>query len=140
MYEGWTVPMDYDPLLAKLIGYGTDRAQAIARLQRALNEYFVGGIKTNITLFRRILGDPDFQAGKIDTGFLDRLLKDVRAQGDGHPDPKAAEVAVVAAGMFAAMGQAAAGASERALPNGSVHGNANSRSTWKTAARREALR
>jgi acetyl-CoA carboxylase biotin carboxylase subunit len=140
MYEGWTVPMDYDPLLAKLIGYGTDRAQAIARLQRALNEYFVGGIKTNITLFRRILGDPDFQAGKIDTGFLDRLLKEVRAQGDGHPDPKAAEVAVVAAGMFAAMGQAAAGAGERAVPNGSVHGNANSRSNWKTAARREALR
>src|SRR3954469_2152155 len=140
MYEGWTVPMDYDPLLAKLIGYGTDRAQAIARLQRALNEYFVGGIKTNITLFRRILGDPDFQAGKIDTGFLDRLLSDVRAQGDGHPDPQAAEVAVVAAGMFAAMGQAAAGAGERAVPNGSVHGNANSCSNWKTAARREALR
>ena len=55
MYEGWTVPMDYDPLLAKLIGYGTDREQAIGRLTRALNEYFVGGIKTNISLFRRIL-------------------------------------------------------------------------------------
>ena len=40
MYEGWTVPMDYDPLLAKLIGYGTDREQAISRLTRALNEYF----------------------------------------------------------------------------------------------------
>src|ERR1019366_1815141 len=50
MYEGWTVPMDYDPLLAKLIGYGTDRDQAIGRLTRALNEYFVGGIKTNISL------------------------------------------------------------------------------------------
>ena len=46
MYEGWTVPIDYDPLLAKLIGYGTDRAQATSRLVRALNEYFVGGIKT----------------------------------------------------------------------------------------------
>ena len=65
MYEGWTVPIDYDPLLAKLIGYGTDRAQAISRLTRALHEYFVGGIKTNISLFRRILTDADFQAGKV---------------------------------------------------------------------------
>ncbi|MGB9086164.1 MAG: acetyl-CoA carboxylase biotin carboxylase subunit, partial [Terriglobales bacterium] len=49
MYEGWNVPMDYDPLLAKLIGYGTDRQQAIMRLDRALYEYFVAGIKTNIS-------------------------------------------------------------------------------------------
>jgi len=62
MYEGWSVPIDYDPLLAKLIGYGTDRQQTIGRLVRALNEYFVGGIKTNISLFRRILNDADFQA------------------------------------------------------------------------------
>src|SRR5271170_7529339 len=48
MYEGWNVPIDYDPLLAKLIGYGTDRTQTISRLTRALHEYFVGGIKTNI--------------------------------------------------------------------------------------------
>src|SRR5437870_1782394 len=74
MYEGWTVPLDYDPLLAKLVGYGTDRKQTMGRLIRALNEYFVGGIKTTISLFRRILNDPDFQAGKLDTGYLDRLL------------------------------------------------------------------
>src|SRR5260370_36496902 len=71
MYEGWTVPMDYDPLLAKLIGYGADRDPDIDRLTRALNESFVGGIKTNSSLFRRILNDPDFRAAKIDTCFLD---------------------------------------------------------------------
>ncbi len=49
MYEGWNVPIDYDPLLAKLIGYGATREEAISRLQRALYEYFVGGIKTNIS-------------------------------------------------------------------------------------------
>src|SRR5436305_13736741 len=102
MYEGWTVPMDYDPLLAKLIGYGTDRAQAIGRLQRALDEYFVGGIKTNISLFRRILRNPDFPAAQIDTGFLDRLLKQKR-EADGHSGGGAAEAAVMAAGMFAMM-------------------------------------
>ena len=74
VYAGWTVPIDYDPLLAKLIGYGQDRQQAIARLTRALPEYFVAGIKTNLGLFRRILADGDFQSGKIDTGYLDRLL------------------------------------------------------------------
>src|SRR5512146_904442 len=76
MYEGWTVPLEYDPLLAKLIGYGTTRDDAIRRLQRALYEYFVGGIKTNIPLFRRILRDEDFRAGRLHTGFLDRLLKE----------------------------------------------------------------
>jgi acetyl-CoA carboxylase biotin carboxylase subunit len=138
MYEGWTVPMDYDPLLAKLIGYGTDRAQAIGRLQRALNEYFVGGIKTNISLFRRILSDPDFQAGKIDTGFLDRLLHK-KKQADGHPDPGAAEAAVIAAGMFAMMGQAAAGPLERTAM-GSPQNVMSAHSNWKAAARREALK
>jgi acetyl-CoA carboxylase biotin carboxylase subunit len=75
MYEGWVVPLDYDPLLAKLIGFGENREQVINRLRRALIEYFIGGIKTNLPLFRRILLDPDFQAGRVDTGFLDRLLK-----------------------------------------------------------------
>src|SRR5271156_588202 len=81
IYEGWTVPIDYDPLLAKLVGYGTDRQQAIMRLERALSEYFVGGIKTNISLFQRILRDADFRAGKLDTGYLDRLLAKSKAAG-----------------------------------------------------------
>src|SRR5436305_57507 len=99
MYEGWTVPIDYDPLLAKLIGYGTDRKQAIGRLVRALNEYFVGGIKTNISLFRRILNDAEFHAGKLQPGFLDRLL--ARPRADSSPDESAAQVAAIAAGVFA---------------------------------------
>jgi len=136
MYEGWTVPMDYDPLLAKLIGYGTDREQAIARLARALNEYFVGGIKTNLPLFRRILSDPDFRAAKIDTGFLDRLLK--QKQPEAPSDPNAVEAAAIAAGIFATLGSAAMAAGERPVANGPSKPNAVS--NWKTAARKEALR
>jgi acetyl-CoA carboxylase biotin carboxylase subunit len=127
MYEGWTVPMDYDPLLAKLIGYGTDRDQAIGRLTRALNEYFVGGIKTNISLFRRILSDPDFRAAKMDTGFLDRLLK--QKQAETPTDAKAIEVAVIAAGIFAVLG-------ERPVASNSANGSSN----WRTTARKEAMR
>jgi acetyl-CoA carboxylase, biotin carboxylase subunit len=137
MYEGWTVPMDYDPLLAKLIGYGTDRDQAISRLTRALNEYFVGGIKTNISLFRQILRHPEFRAAKIDTGFLDRLLKQKDdAKRDSTKDPQAEEVAIIAAGMFAVLGASAAGTGET-TNDGAV--NAKVTSKWKTAARYEAI-
>jgi acetyl-CoA carboxylase, biotin carboxylase subunit len=133
MYEGWSVPIDYDPLLAKLIGYGTDRDQAIARLTRALGEYFVGGIKTNISLFRRILRDEDFCAAKLDTGFLDRLLK----RSENKPvDSRAAEVAAIAAGMFASLGAVANGASDSAS-SGGLHDKV---SNWKSVSRREALR
>ena len=137
VYESWTVPIDYDPLLAKLIGYGADRAQSISRLSRAMNEYFVGGIKTNISLFRRILSDPDFRAAKLDTGFLDRLLKQKAAEAP--VDPKAIEVAVIAAGIFAALGPAAAGAGERAV-NGSANSKPKAASNWTAASRREAIR
>jgi acetyl-CoA carboxylase, biotin carboxylase subunit len=135
MYEGWTVPMDYDPLLAKLIGYGSDRGQAIAHLTRALDEYFVGGIKTNISLFRRILADDDFRAAKLDTGFLERML---HRKDNQRVDPQAVQVAAIAAGIFAALGTSAAAAGERA--NESSTEKAVTASRWKSASRREALR
>jgi len=135
MYEGWNVPLDYDPLLAKLIGYGTDREQAISRLRRALSEYFVGGIKTNLSLFRRILGDADFLSAKLDTGFLDRMLQRTE---DKSVDSRPAEVAAIAAGVFAALGAAVAGAGNgggsSGLPADKLPSN------WKSASRREALR
>ncbi len=136
MYEGWTVPLDYDPLLAKLVGYGENREQVIARLRCALDEYFVGGIKTNISLFRRILRDPDFRAAKLDTGFLDRMLKQKdELQRDPGTAPQAAEVAAIAAGMFAALAPAPNGTPGFSANNGSA-----TTSTWKKIARDEALR
>jgi acetyl-CoA carboxylase biotin carboxylase subunit len=137
MYEGWSVPIDYDPLLAKLIGYGTDREQAISRLRRALNEYFVGGIKTNISLFRRILNDPDFQAAKIDTGYLDRLLKTEAAE----PERALPEVAAIAAGVFAILEPSltASSTGNSTSPEGATPANGSTRSNWKKLARRDAL-
>ncbi len=133
MYEGWTVPIDYDPLLAKLIGYGTDRQQAIMRLQRALNEYFVAGIKTNISLFQRILEDTDFQAGNLDTGYLDRLLAKEKMPASEHaPGPA---IAALAAGLFAMLDPVSAYSK-----NGSTGGAASAASNWKQKGRSEALR
>jgi acetyl-CoA carboxylase biotin carboxylase subunit len=136
MYEGWNVPIDYDPLLAKLIGYGADRDQAIARLTRALNEYFVGGIKTNLSLFRRILRDENFRHARLDTGFLDRMLQ--RAE-DKRTDSGAADVAAIAAGLFAVLGSAASGSEKDATGAPSKRAGSPSAANWKGAGRREAL-
>ena len=137
MYEGWNVPIDYDPLLAKLIGYGASREEAISRLQRALYEYFVGGIKTNISLFRRILAHPDFRAGRLDTGFLDRLLADPSnkiVDDERHEDK--ARVAAIAAGLFAVLEPATAASS-----NGTgTEKTEVAKSEWKQSGRLDALR
>ena len=129
MYEGWTVPLEYDPLLAKLIGYGSDRQQAIMRLQRALHEYFVAGIKTNISLFQRILEDADFQAGRLDTGYLERLLASKREAVDETPEEA---IAAIAAGLFEVM---APNAGDRRKGTDEVQG-----SRWKGAGRSDGLR
>jgi acetyl-CoA carboxylase biotin carboxylase subunit len=70
VYEGWTVPMDYDPLLAKLCVWAEDRPRAIARMARALGETEILGIANNVAFFRQLLRDPDFQTGNLHTGFL----------------------------------------------------------------------
>src|SRR5216683_2839473 len=74
VYEGWTVPNEYDPLLSKLIAWGNSREETIARLRRALEEYTTTGIKTNAGLFLRILEEPEFLRGEIHTKWLDELL------------------------------------------------------------------
>jgi acetyl-CoA carboxylase biotin carboxylase subunit len=75
VYEGWTVPNDYDPLLSKLIAWGNSREETIARLRRALEEYAITGIQTNAGLFLRILSESDFLRGEIHTKWLDELLR-----------------------------------------------------------------
>src|SRR5947209_13159509 len=98
VYQGWTVPLDYDPMLSKLIAYAPDRRTAIERMRRAIDEYFIGGIKTNLSLFRTMLQHPDFVAARIDTAYLDRLL----ASGFVTPAPEnsLADVAAVSAALF----------------------------------------
>jgi acetyl-CoA carboxylase biotin carboxylase subunit len=72
-HEGCEVSPYYDSLLAKLMVHGRDRKEAIARMRRCLDVMVVEGIKTNISLHRRIMDDPDFQAGKVDTKFMERF-------------------------------------------------------------------
>jgi acetyl-CoA carboxylase biotin carboxylase subunit len=72
-YEGCVVSPYYDSLVAKLMTYGRDRDEAVARMRRALDVMVVEGIKTNIPLHRRILDDADFLAGRLDTRFMERF-------------------------------------------------------------------
>ena len=71
VYENWNVPMDYDPLLAKLATWAPSRELAITRMIRALEEYVIGGIRTNREFFTGILEDEEFRAGRLTTAFLD---------------------------------------------------------------------
>ncbi len=74
LYPGWNVPLEYDSLLAKLVTWGPDRNAAVQRLQRALGEYAISGIQTNIAFFREILEDREFLAGNLSTDFVAEFL------------------------------------------------------------------
>src|SRR5579864_964266 len=73
-YQDGVIPPYYDSLVAKLIAYGHDRGEAIARMKRALDLFVVEGIHTSIPLHKRILREPDFIAGNFDTNFIKRWM------------------------------------------------------------------
>jgi acetyl-CoA carboxylase biotin carboxylase subunit len=83
-YEGAEIPVHYDPLISKLVVWGEDRATAVDRMRRALDEYQVRGIETNLAFHRRCLRHADFIAGDYDTGFIARNAAQLhpRAEGD----------------------------------------------------------
>jgi acetyl-CoA carboxylase, biotin carboxylase subunit len=102
VYEGWEVPIYYDPMISKLVAWGATRAEAIARMKRALGEYQVGGIRTTIPFFESILDDEEFRRGEIDTGYIARFLERRQAKSDdGELTDQHIVAAIVAANNFA---------------------------------------
>ncbi|HTR37218.1 MAG TPA: acetyl-CoA carboxylase biotin carboxylase subunit [Bryobacteraceae bacterium] len=95
VYPGWTVPLDYDPLLAKLVAWAPDRPGAIQRLRRALDEYAVSGVETNLKLFREMLEDRQFQQGNLYTEFVADFL--ARRGPRKEPGPELALAVALAA-------------------------------------------
>jgi acetyl-CoA carboxylase biotin carboxylase subunit len=124
VYEGWTVPMDYDPLLSKLIAWGNSREETIARLRRALEEYSITGIKTNAALFRRILAEPDFLRAEIHTKWLDEVLR--RPHPHVQHGPTSIDAAAIAAALWQATRNGSAAPAEPATE-----------SAWKREGRRQ---
>jgi acetyl-CoA carboxylase biotin carboxylase subunit len=131
VYEGFTVSTEYDPMLGKLIAYGHDRAEAIERLDRALEEHSVTGIKTNAALLLSILRDADFQNGEIYTRWLDEKLPELLAQQHAQEtDAVAEDAAALAALLQFLKSQKASSADESA---------ASAKSSWKLQAREEQI-
>jgi len=92
-YEGAEIPVHYDPMISKLVVWGEDRARAIARMRRALDEYHVRGIETNLAFHRRCLRQPAFVAGDYDTGFIGRNAAELAP----HADETELTAAIIAA-------------------------------------------
>jgi acetyl-CoA carboxylase biotin carboxylase subunit len=114
-YPGCTISSYYDPLISKLSVWAPDRPRAIARMRRALSEYVVTGIRTNLAFHEKLFVHPDFVAGHYDTGFIERhrdaLLDYPRVPADRR-DAVAAAIAVAASRMESAPGVAKGGATE----------------------------
>ena len=124
LYRGYEVSLFYDPMVAKLIVWGENRAEAILRMRRALNEYRISGIKTSIPFHQEIMDSTEFIWGTFDTGFLDRR----RLVAKNEPDQEQARIAAVAAALVAHE------AGRRAV---NIGGNEESSaaSLWKLAGR-----
>jgi acetyl-CoA carboxylase biotin carboxylase subunit len=136
VYGGWTVPNEYDPMLGKLMAWGASRAEAIARLQRALLEFYATGIKTNAGLFRRILATPDFQTGDIYTSWLDDFLSKspnstIAASADMEAISRERDAATIAAILWH-MTRSADFSKNKSAP-------ARAESRWKLEGRLEQL-
>jgi acetyl-CoA carboxylase, biotin carboxylase subunit len=126
VYEGWTVPIEYDPLLAKFAVWAGTRPEAIARAIRGFGEYDVAGVKTNIGFFRQILEDPCFEKGELHTGFIEEFFS---RRPPPVPDPAMEAVAALVAAIYTL---------DRAAPPQARSEAGNSR--WRSAGRDELLR
>jgi acetyl-CoA carboxylase, biotin carboxylase subunit len=76
VYEGAEISVYYDPMIAKLLAYGRNRSESIARMLRALSEYRIAGVATNIEFHKEILNHPEFNAGKLHTHFIEKNWKE----------------------------------------------------------------
>jgi acetyl-CoA carboxylase biotin carboxylase subunit len=130
---GYTVPVYYDSMIAKLIAWGGSRDQAIARMSRALREYQVLGIRTTIPFFLWLMEQPDYREGRYDTTYLDRLLVERRGESFSRFTDEESERIAVAAALDAFL-RASAGRDGQAGAMSSMS------SAWTRLARREGLR
>jgi acetyl-CoA carboxylase biotin carboxylase subunit len=132
-YAGCTISSYYDPLISKLSVWAPTRERAVARMRRALSEYVVTGIRTNLAFHEKLFAHPEFAAGRYDTGFIDRYQAELLGYPlvpDDRREAVAAAVAVAAARMERATGatQASLGESGSRLSPWVAHHRARVRS------------
>lgn len=95
VFQGYEVPIYYDPMISKLSTWGATREEAIQRMVRALGEYKIGGIRTNLAFHRHLMANPDFRAGDMDTSFIERHPELLEVDSS----KKAQDMALVAAAI-----------------------------------------
>ena len=105
IYQGWEVPVFYDPMLSKLVTWAETRSEAVSRMNRALAEYRISGIKTTIPFFRTILAHPKFLSAELSTDFIEKFYRPDRSPA-GREELQ--EVAAIGAALYAARGRASA--------------------------------
>jgi acetyl-CoA carboxylase biotin carboxylase subunit len=128
---GYTVPVFYDSMIAKLVAWAASRDEAISRMARALREYQVLGIRTTIPFFLWLMRQPEYVEGRYDTTYLDRLLTERKGASFNELSDADEELAAMAAALDAFM---RASAGRPTASAGQVQGR------WTANARREALR
>ncbi|HSR97686.1 MAG TPA: acetyl-CoA carboxylase biotin carboxylase subunit [Kofleriaceae bacterium] len=126
-YEGAEIPVHYDPMISKLVVWGEDRPRALARMRRALDEYQVRGIETNLAFHRRCVRQAAFAAGDYDTGFIARNAKELA--------PRAGERELEAAIIAAALDAVTAAPSAAAPTAGANHPPTGEMSAWRRQLR-----
>jgi len=113
VFEGAQVPLEYDPIIAKLIVWGKDRPEAVERARRALNEFMVKGVKTTLPFHRRVMENTLFLSGEFDTTFIDNIFKKLDEERENRYQDIAIAVAAIAeetaSGTSAGAARAAAG-------------------------------
>jgi acetyl-CoA carboxylase, biotin carboxylase subunit len=132
---GLDVPIFYDPMISKLVAWAEDRPLAIARMQRALGEYLVTGIKTTVPFFRWLLAQADFQAGRFHTTYLDEILKTRNGRPFVENDADVEDMAAIAAALEAVMSP-----TTLASETGGGPGERRASGRWRSQARAEGLR
>jgi acetyl-CoA carboxylase biotin carboxylase subunit len=109
-YPGCSISSYYDPLVSKLTVWAPTRAQAVERMRRALGEYVVTGIRTNLAFHDRLMAHPEFIAGRYDTGFIEAHRAELLGYAipsDEEREPLSVAVALAAAGLELGVGQTA---------------------------------
>jgi acetyl-CoA carboxylase biotin carboxylase subunit len=87
LYTGYVVPPNYDSLIGKIIAWGNNRDEAIARMRRAISETVISGIDTTLPFYRLVLDDPIYRSGKIDTGLVNQMIAGLAHETLGAGDP-----------------------------------------------------
>ncbi len=99
VYEGYEIPVYYDPMIGKLIVWATSREYAIERMRRVLHEYKITGLKTNISYLRRIMDIPDFVHGTYDTSFIGKHGEELQHPVNPVDEHESENIAMIAAYM-----------------------------------------